>query len=116
MTEIAGEISRLAIQYADAIGAAIRIKADLELLDPAFHEMQHAPSAATIDEIRNLSNAAVSRRIHRQAAARSAAGFAGGTTYNIGGDMISVGEIHGGRNIAIGKEIDQQNEEYKNDD
>lgn len=105
MARLGVEIDRLRKRYIAGLGDALIALDRLSSIDERFAGLDHAPTAASIDEINALANAVINERFRHR-------GQAG--QINVAGDLIQVGDIIDSSNIAIGKEIDQSVEEGTN--
>ena len=93
------DIDRLRIIYVEAISKAVTAYAALCTIDTGFQDVfEHAPTVQAIDEM----NMKADQVIHAYAKAQSAVDDLGATFH------ISVGPITDSKNIAIGKDIEQE--------
>jgi len=98
------DIDRLRIIYVEAISQAVAAYAALCTIDTGFQDVfEHVPTVQAIDEM----NMKADQVINAYAKAQSAVDDLG-ATFNIGGDMIQIGDITDSKNIAIGKDIEQE--------
>jgi hypothetical protein len=95
-------IDRTRKKYVVGITAAIEALNSLKAVDESFRHLDHAPTVQAIAEMNQAANAAIDAR----ARASHEEGKAG-STINVTGDYIRVGDITDSENIAIGKDIEQ---------
>ena len=94
-------IEHLKQTYIRGISTALNAYKNLSLTDPAFRELQNVPTVAAIDEMNATANRVIENLARAQHEMKKP-----GTTINVGGDMIQVGDITDSDNITVGKDID----------
>ena len=101
MPELIPEIDRQRRRYERAISEAMLAAEELKMLDAEFRALLYVPTTKAIDEIEAVANSVIAR--HTTNIKQPVTG----PVYNVGGDVIQVGDIIDAENIAIGKDIDQ---------